>query len=78
MLQISYIRQNREDVITRLKVKNFSELNVVDDVISTDDELRRIKQETESTQSKIKKLSDEMVSRYDEHKPVLYEQNLCP
>ena len=60
MLQISYIRQNREDVVTRLKVKNFSEINVVDDVISTDDELRRIKQDTESTQSKIKKLSDEI------------------
>src|SRR5690349_9889640 len=60
MLQISYIRQNSQDVISRLKVKNFSETNVVDEIIATDDELRKIKQETETRQSQIKKLSEEI------------------
>lgn len=60
MLQISYIRQNREDVINRLKIKNFNETGLVDEIIATDDELRKLKQDSEATQSQIKKLSEEI------------------
>lgn len=48
MLQINYIRENKEDVIARLKVKNFSELDLVDEVISLDESRRRIQNESDS------------------------------
>jgi seryl-tRNA synthetase len=60
MLQISYIRQNSEEVKRRLSIKNFAEIKLVDEIIETDDELRAVKQETELIQSKIKKLSEEI------------------
>ncbi len=40
MLQIAYIRQNREKVLERLAIKNFSETGLVDEIIRKD-ELRR-------------------------------------
>lgn len=40
MLQFSYIRQNRDKVLERLAIKNFKELNLVDEIIEKD-ELRR-------------------------------------
>jgi seryl-tRNA synthetase len=60
MLQIGYIRQNADDVKRRLSIKNFTDLTLVDEIIATDDELRAAKQETELTQSRIKKLSEEI------------------
>lgn len=48
MLQISYIRENREEVINRLEVKNFKQLDLVDEVIRLDEELRSLKAASES------------------------------
>ncbi|WP_028296170.1 serine--tRNA ligase [Olivibacter sitiensis] len=48
MLQISYIRENREEVIDRLKVKNFGQLGLVDEVLRLDEELRSLKVASES------------------------------
>ncbi|WP_134088363.1 serine--tRNA ligase [Olivibacter sp. XZL3] len=48
MLQISYIRENRDDVIRRLKVRNFDQLALVDEVIRLDEELRSTKIQSES------------------------------
>jgi seryl-tRNA synthetase len=40
MLQVSFIRENREKVLERLTVKNFKQLDLVDEIISLDDQRR--------------------------------------
>lgn len=41
MLQVSYIRNNRETVLERLAVKNFSETFLIDEIIALDDERKK-------------------------------------
>ncbi|HEX3384376.1 MAG TPA: serine--tRNA ligase, partial [Mucilaginibacter sp.] len=41
MLQVSYIRDNREKVLERLAVKNFKQLELVDEVIRLDNDRRQ-------------------------------------
>lgn len=48
MLQVNYIRENREKVIERLAVRNFQELDLVDDVIALDERRRQIQTEADS------------------------------
>src|SRR5690606_13358310 len=48
MLQVNYIRENREQVIERLAVRNFQELDLVDDVIALDERRRQIQTEADS------------------------------
>jgi seryl-tRNA synthetase len=52
MLQIAFIRNNKEEVKQRLTVKNFAELNLVDEVLALDDERKKLQQEFDSTQAK--------------------------
>lgn len=51
MLQISYIRENREEVIQRLAVRNFTQIELVDEVISLDERIRSTKSKSESISS---------------------------
>jgi len=52
MLQVSYIRDNREQVLERLAVKNFKQPELVDEIIDLDNE-RKVKQiASEELQSK--------------------------
>ncbi len=60
MLQISYIRQNRDFVKERLAVKHFAQPGVVDDLIRMDEELRQLKSQTETMQASINALSKEI------------------
>ncbi|GAA4797360.1 serine--tRNA ligase [Olivibacter ginsenosidimutans] len=48
MLQISYIRENRDKVIQRLAVRNFTQTELVDELIHLDEEIRSIKSRSES------------------------------
>ncbi|HEY0054826.1 MAG TPA: serine--tRNA ligase [Pedobacter sp.] len=41
MLQVNYIRENRENVLERLTVKNFKQPELVDEIITLDDERRK-------------------------------------
>ena len=41
MLQVSYIRDNREQVLERLAVKNFKQPELVDEIISLDEKRRQ-------------------------------------
>ncbi|MCJ0741205.1 serine--tRNA ligase [Pedobacter montanisoli] len=41
MLQVNYIRENREKVLERLSVRNFKQLELVDQIISVDEERRQ-------------------------------------
>lgn len=48
MLQLNYIRENRDTVIERLSVKNFKDLNLVDEVILLDEQRRKIQSESDA------------------------------
>ena len=41
MLQVNYIRENREKVLERLTVKNFKQPELVDEIIELDEERRK-------------------------------------
>lgn len=53
MLQVNYIRQNKEEVLKRLAVKNFKELTIVDTILKIDDERKQFQHEFEEIQSKL-------------------------
>src|SRR5690606_9581876 len=48
MLQINYIRENRDAVIERLAVKNFKDVALVDEVIHLDESRRKIQNESDA------------------------------
>jgi len=52
MLQVSYIRENREKVLERLAVKNFKQLNLVDEIIQLDNDRRAAQTSSEELQAK--------------------------
>jgi seryl-tRNA synthetase len=60
MLQVAFIRNNKEEVKQRLAVKNFAELNLVDEVLSLDEERKKLQQEFDSTQAKVNSTSKEI------------------
>jgi seryl-tRNA synthetase len=60
MLQISYIRQHTALVKERLAVKNISDLSVIDKLLETDEQVRKLKTETESLQAGINAASKEI------------------
>ena len=51
MLQISFIRQNKELVKERLSVKHFDDLLLVDKVVELDEQVRKLKVESETLQA---------------------------
>ncbi|MFD2600079.1 serine--tRNA ligase [Sphingobacterium corticis] len=48
MLQISYIRENKDKVIAGLQKKHFKELNLVDEIIALDESRRSLQSNSES------------------------------
>src|SRR5438045_3884511 len=60
MLQISYIRQQTERVKERLGVKHFSDLSIVDSIISLEEQVRILKVESETLQAKLNATSKEI------------------
>ncbi|PWK75859.1 seryl-tRNA synthetase [Mucilaginibacter oryzae] len=53
MLQVSYIRDNREQVLERLAVKNFKQPELVDEIIELDSKLRSTKTYLEKIQMQV-------------------------
>ena len=60
MLQISYIRENKEKVLTGLKKRNFGELELVEQAIALDEKRRALQTELDEVLSKSNKLSKEI------------------
>jgi len=60
MLQVAYLRNNKEEIKQRLAVKNFAELNLVDEILSLDEERKKLQQEFDSTQAKVNSTSKEI------------------
>ena len=51
MLQISFIRQNKELVKERLSLRNFGDLSLVDKVVKLDEQVRILKVDSETLQA---------------------------
>lgn len=60
MLQLQVLRQDTEQVKRRLKVKNFKEIDLVDQIISLDDRRKKLQLEFETTQSKVNAASKDI------------------
>ena len=60
MLQVAYIRNNKEEAKQRLAVKNFAELNLVDEILSLDEERKKLQLEFDNTQAKVNSTSKEI------------------
>lgn len=51
MLQINYIRENKSLVLERLSVKNFNNLNLIDEILSLDEDRKLLQLEAETLQA---------------------------
>ena len=60
MLQVAFIRNNKEEVKQRLTVKNFAELDLVDEILSLDEERKKLQLEFDSIQAKVNSTSKEI------------------
>ncbi|MBY0476885.1 MAG: serine--tRNA ligase [Chitinophagaceae bacterium] len=60
MLQLAFIRQNRELVKERLTVKNFRDLNIVDEIIELDEQRRKKQLENDDLAAKVNAASKEI------------------
>jgi len=62
MLQINHIRQNPNEVKEKLNKRNFANLNLVDELINSDEQIRKLKASSESVQASINAASKEIGS----------------
>jgi seryl-tRNA synthetase len=60
MLQINVLRQNKELVKERLAAKYFSDVSLVDTILSLDDQVRKLKVESETLQATMNAASKEI------------------
>jgi seryl-tRNA synthetase len=60
MLQVNFLRQHKDEVLKRLAIKNFKQLNLVDEVIALDDERKRVQVEFDNTQAKVNAASKDI------------------
>lgn len=60
MLQVNFLRENKERVLEGLKKRNFKELDLVDAAITADDERKKLQFELDSQLSEMNKISKEI------------------
>jgi len=60
MLQVNFLRENKERVLEGLKKRNFKELDLVDTAINADDERKRLQFELDSQLSEMNRISKEI------------------
>ncbi|KFC24491.1 serine--tRNA ligase [Chryseobacterium sp. FH1] len=60
MLQVNFLRENKERVLEGLKKRSFKELDLVDEAIKADDERKRLQFELDSQLSEMNKISKEI------------------
>ncbi|SHK10353.1 serine--tRNA ligase [Epilithonimonas mollis] len=60
MLQVNFLRENKERVLEGLKKRNFKELDLVDAAVNADDERKRLQFELDSQLSEMNKISKEI------------------
>ena len=64
MLQVPYIRNHKEEVITKLAVKNFDAKDTIDKIIALDEQRRKTQSELDNTLAESNKLSKEIGMLY--------------
>ena len=64
MLQVPYIRNHKEEVITKLAVKNFDAKDIIDEIIALDEKRRKTQAELDDTLAESNKLSKEIGMLY--------------
>ena len=64
MLQVAFIRENRDDVIKRLTKRNLDASQMIDDVISLDEERRQLQTQLDNTLAESNSLSKEIGNLY--------------
>lgn len=74
MLQVNFIKANKEEVLKGLAKKNFAEISVVDKVVSLDDERKKLQFELDELQSKINAASKEIGQLMSSGKKELAEE----
>src|SRR5687768_15257358 len=60
MLLLNYIRQNPEMVKQKLAIRNFREVEIVDEIIRLDEERRKLQLESEQIQSRLNSTAKEI------------------
>src|SRR6478609_8208799 len=60
MLQVAFIKKNKEFVKERLSVKNFGELDLVDKIADLDDERKKLQFEVDETQASLNNAAKEI------------------
>jgi seryl-tRNA synthetase len=60
MLTVPFIRENRETVISRLKIKNFTNTSVIDEIIAIDNERRALQARCDSKQNEVNSYSKDI------------------
>lgn len=74
MLQVNFIKANRDKVLKGLAKKNFTETSLVDKIISLDDERKKFQYELDELQSKINANSKEIGQLMSSGKKELAEE----
>jgi seryl-tRNA synthetase len=64
MLQVNYIRQNRQEVIEKLRVKNFDAAEIIDALLRFDDERRKTQKQLDDILSESNKTAREIGGLY--------------
>lgn len=60
MLNLNFIRDNRDHVLARLKVKNFKNTGIIDSIISKDEQRRKLQLEADRLQSEMNAIAREI------------------
>ncbi|MVZ64268.1 serine--tRNA ligase [Sphingobacterium sp. DK4209] len=60
MLQLNYIRENRDKVVERLAVKNFNDADLVDQIIALDEQRRKIQNQSDSIAAEANSLAKQI------------------
>ena len=60
MLQLQVIRQDPQEVKNRLGVKNFTDTGLVDEIISLDEQRKKLQLDFDNTQAKINSVSKDI------------------
>lgn len=68
MLQVNFIRDNRQEVIDRLKVKNFDATKLIDKIIDLDEARRATQKELDDALASANKLAKEIGGLYKQGK----------
>ncbi len=60
MLQVNFLRENKQRVVEGLNKRNFKQINLVDEAINADDERKKIQFELDENLSQMNKISKEI------------------